>query len=60
MGTYGNIMLNVEAAQCLVGNALAYCRRDCMVTVEANLVIIQKLLEDPESVCTEYDWDDFK
>ena len=57
---------NVDAANCLVENALAYLRdkelseKQRLEIVEANLETIEKLLENPDWICTEYSWDDFK
>ena len=53
-------MENIEVAQAMIGNALAYAKSGDMETVTANLEFIERLLEAPHEENSVYDWDDFK
>lgn len=53
-------MTNLEVAQALITNALAYGKRGDIETVMSNLRIIEVLLESPNEKNEKYDWDDFK
>lgn len=53
-------MTNLEVAQCMVANALAYAKSGDLATVEHNLEYIQQLLETPDQKNPDHDWEDFK
>jgi hypothetical protein len=53
-------MTNVQVAKCFIGNAIAYGKSGDLETVMVNLLLIEKLLQDPEGENEDYDWDDFK
>jgi hypothetical protein len=53
-------MKNVEVAQAIVENALAYLESNDIETVKSNLKLIGELLEDPDAENQEWDWSDFQ
>jgi len=54
------VMKNYQVASCFITNALAYLESGDRTTVATNLRLIEQLLEQPNAVNTEYEWEDFK
>jgi|MudIll2142460700_1097286.scaffolds.fasta_scaffold00782_20 hypothetical protein len=55
-----SVMKNYQVASCFITNALAYLESGDWKTVKTNLQLIEQLLEQPNAVNTEYEWEDFK
>lgn len=55
-----SVMKNYQVASCFVDNARAYLKSGDYETVATNLQLIETLLEQPNAVNSEYEWEDFK